>query len=73
MTHLNKLLNVHMNNVSVDTHLLNVNLPHVPTDAPLNSPISPDEVSAAITALNRNKASIYMACAQSLLLMQLPY
>ncbi len=57
MTHFVEILNVPLRVDSDDTHLFDVNLPHVPSAAPLNSPISPDELSAAITALNHNKAS----------------
>ena len=57
MRHFEKLLSVPMPNNSADTHLFDVNLPDLPSAAALNTTISTDEVSAAIKALKRNKAS----------------
>ena len=57
MAHFDKLLNVPLRDDSADTHLFDVNLPHLPSAASLNSPIYPDEVSAAIAAVNGNTAS----------------
>lgn len=42
---------------SADAHLFDAHLPDLPSAAALNTTISPDEVSAAIKALKRNKAS----------------
>ena len=57
MRHFEKLLNVPMQDNSADAHLFDVHLPDLPSAAALNTTISPDEVSAAIKALKRNKAS----------------
>ena len=56
MSHFDKLLNVPTTSNTPDTHLFDVHLPDLPDPLPLNMPISHDEVSAAITALKRNKA-----------------
>lgn len=74
MTHFDKLLNVPMRDDSADTHLfqIDVNLPHMPSAA-LNSRFSPNKVSGAIAALNRNKASDLYGMRSELSLMQLPY
>ena len=56
MRHFEKLLNVAMQDRFADAHLFDVHLPDFPVAA-LNTTNSPDEVSAAIKALERNKAS----------------
>ena len=55
MRHFEKLLKVPMQDNSLEAHLFDVHLPDLPSAA-LNTTISPDEVSAAIKALKRNKA-----------------
>ena len=57
MRHFEKLLNVPMQDNCADAYLFDVHLPDLPSVAALNTTISPDEVSAAIKALKRNKAS----------------